>query len=454
MRRTPRFALLSLVVSLPVLLASTGTASAVDTITIGGTIDGSDGRAVNAIIGLDMKDASGQTLNVDGTPRTASGYGLVVHVNQGDFDATRSCSGGLPPEGTSDTSTATIAWSAQVPANTSTVYFESYPQDQACKTNEARYGHAMRHNVQLAGSGPIDFHLPLICPQGGATGSIRGTATYGGAPLPLKRVVAWSIDPYDAVNRPTLGWNIGTALEDGSYVVPNLASGQKYQVWTTTTDGEVRKTVGVPVQACQETVRDVSYDPLPSSPSPSPSASTPPPPPAPTVENGSSLITAGGVATLSGAAEVGKTVELLAYSRPSTTYSVIRTTTAGSTGAYSFSVRPQTNTRLLVRIDGRQSPSVVVGVRPGISLTPVRTAVRTYTFRGRVQPVRPGQIVSVFAQTASGDVLVGRGRVGADGIWSASHRFTDNGTFGLFAVTGADMVNAAGRSATVRTAIR
>src|SRR3712207_1605267 len=102
--RLSRLALLSVLASLPVLVATTGTASAVDTITIGGTIDGSDGRAVNAIIGLDLKDASGQTLNADGTPRTAAGYGLVVHVNQGDFDTTRSCSAGLPPEGTSDTS--------------------------------------------------------------------------------------------------------------------------------------------------------------------------------------------------------------------------------------------------------------------------------------------------------------------------------------------------------------
>jgi hypothetical protein len=160
------------------------------------------------------------------------------------------------------------------------------------------------------------------------------------------------------------------------------------------------------------------------------------------------------VATLSGAADVGKTVELLAYSRPSTTYSVLRTTTASSTGAYSFSIRPQTNTRLLVRVDGQQSPSVVVAVRPAISLRTVRTAVRSYTMTGRVQPVRPGQIVSVFAQTDHGDVLVGRGRVGADGIWSASHRFSGNGTFGLFAVTGADIVNATGRSATVPTAVR
>jgi hypothetical protein len=440
-----RLALLCATACLPVLLLGQHAADAVDTITIGGTIDGIGGpetRAVNALIGLDLKDASGQTLNRDGTPRTASGYGIVVNVNTT-----------LPPEGLADSSTATISWSADVPSNTTAVYLEAYPRDQNGKTNEARYGHAMRHNIPIATSGPIDVHLPLICAQGGTTGSIRGTATYQGSPMPLSRVVAWSIDQYDPSLRPTLGWNIGTALDDGTYVIPNLASGQKYQVWTTSTAAEVRKTVGVPVDACTETVRDVSYDPAPA-PSSSPSPTATPPPPAPTVENGSSLITAGGVANLSGAAGHGKTVELLAYSRPSTTYSVIRTTTASDTGAYSFSIRPQTNTRLLVRVDGQQSSSVVVGVRPAISLRTVRTGVRSYQFTGRVQPIRVGQIVSVFAHTASGDVLVGRGRVNDSGIWLASHRFTGNGTFGLFAVTGADIVTAAGRSATVSTVVR
>jgi hypothetical protein len=445
LRRARLIAPLSFVLILPVLAVNSGPASAVDTVPIGGTIDGvggSETRAVNALIGLDLKDSNGQTLNSDGTVRTASGYGIVVNVNTT-----------LPPEGLSDSSTATITWHADVPSNTSSVYLEAYPRDPNGKTNEARYGHAMRHNVPIANAGPIDVHLPLICSQGGTTGSIRGTATLGGSPMPLQRVVAWSIDLFDPVKLPTLGWNIGTALDDGTYVVPNLASGQKYQVWTTSTANEVRKTVGVAVSPCAETVRDVSYDDSPPAPSSSPSPSSPAPPPAPTVEAGSSLITAGGIANLSGAAAAGKTVELLAYSRPSTTYSVIRTTTASSTGAYSFSVRPQTNTRLLVRVDGQQSASVVVGVRPAISLRTVRTGVRSYQFTGRVQPIRVGQIVSVFAQTASGVVLVGRGRVGDSGIWVATHRFTGTGTFGLFAVTGADIVNAAGRSVTVRTAV-
>jgi hypothetical protein len=447
-----RLAVLPALACLPFLVLGQQAASAVDTVTIGGAIDGIGGgetRAVNALIGLDLKDASGQTLNADGTPRTASGYGIVVHINDGSNGQPN-----LPAEGTPDTSTATINWTAQVPSNTSSVYLEAYPQAGG-KTNESRYGHAMRHNVPISISGPIDVHLPLVCAQGGQTGTIRGTAHFGGGTMPLQRAVAWSIDQFDPVNRPTLGWNIGTALDDGTYVIPNLASGQKYQVWTTSTANEVRKTVGVAVSPCTDTVQDVSYDDPSSSPSPSPSASpaAPPPPPPPTVEDGSSVITAGHVATLSGAADPGTTVELLAYSQPNTTYSVIRRTTASDTGAYSFSVMPQTNTRLLVRVGGQRSSSVVVGVRPAISLRTARTALRTYTFTGRVQPIREGQIVSVFAKTASGNVLVGRGRVGGDGIWAASHRFTGNGTFGVFAVTGADIVNSAGLSASVPTAV-
>ena len=448
-----RLALVPLVCWLAVAaLVPAQSATAADTITIGGVIDGSDGRAVNALLGLDLKDSSGRTLASDGCPQVDcpfSGYGLVVNINQGKNGQPK-----LTAEGSSDTSTAVIRWSADVPAATRVVYLEAYPQDETLHTNEARYGHAMRHNFAVPTSGDIDVHLPLICPQGGSTGSIRGTAVKDGQPLPLKRVVAWSMDQYDATVRPTLGWNIGTANSDGTFVVPNLASGQKYQLWTTAADaadgtpGQLVKTTNVQVDACTETARDVSFDPPPSAPP------APPPPPAPTVESGSSLITAGRIATLSGAADPGTTVELLAYSQPSTTYSVIRRTTATSTGSYSFSVMPQTNTRLLVRINGQRSSSVVVGVRPAISLRTVRTGLRSYQFTGRVQPIRVGQIVSVFAQTPSGNVLVGRGRVGSEGIWSATHRFTGNGTFGLFAVTGADMVNAAGRSATVSTAVR
>ena len=183
-----------------------------------------------------------------------------------------------------------------------------------------------------------------------------------------------------------------------------------------------------------------------ASPSPAPSRLA--------VAAGSEVVTAGGRAVLTGVAAPGAPVELLAYSRPSTTYKVIRRITADATGAYTFTIWPQTNTRLLVRSGGQSSESVVVAVRSALSFTATRTDVRTYRFAGKVRPSRPGQLVSVYAQTPSGNVLVGRGRVRADGSWTATHRFTGNGTFPLYAVTGSDLTNLGGRSRTVHTAVR
>ena len=445
---TPRSrALLPLVVATAVVVAglvglAPAPARAADTISIGGVIDGRDGRAVNAQIGIDLQDASGQAIDRNGCVRSPScpipSYGVVVNINRA-----------LPPEGTADTSTATISWTANLPSNTANVYLEVYPKNEKGVTTETRYGHAMRHNIRTPTFDSIDLHLPVVCAAGGTTGSISGQATKNGAPIGLTRAIAWSIDPYDAVNRPTLGWNVGTPSSDGTFTVPNLASGQRYQVWTTTTEGERHKEIGVAVSDCSNTVSDVDFTPPPPSPSPDPSGSpapsTPPPPP-PTLENGSDVIRSGMSATMGGAADPGQTVELLAYSRPSTDYQVVRTTTASSTGAYTFVVAPQTNTRLKVRINGQESDSVVVGVQPWISLRTVRTAPHTFTFTGQVRPVRTGQLVSVYAQTPSGDRLVGRGYVDGRGVWQASHRFTVPGTFPLYAATTGDLTSFAGRS--------
>jgi hypothetical protein len=59
----------------------------------------------------------------------------------------------------------------------------------------------------------------VLCGEGGTVGSISGRAVKDGAPHPVRRVVAWSLDPYDPVSRPLVGWNIGTARADGTFVV-------------------------------------------------------------------------------------------------------------------------------------------------------------------------------------------------------------------------------------------
>ncbi|MEO6203932.1 MAG: hypothetical protein ABIO67_00890 [Mycobacteriales bacterium] len=436
----PALVLVTALASLVAMLAGPGapSAHAEGTYNIGGVINAIDGRAVNALIGIDLQDASGQALDRNGCVRSSAcpipSYGVVVNVNRT-----------LPPEGSADTSTATIRWNATIPANTANVYIEVYPKNEKGVTTETRYGHAMRHNVQTPTFDDIDLRLPLICSAGGDTGEVSGQATKNGAPITLTRAIAWSIDRYDPVGRPTLGWNVGTVGTDGTYVVPNLPPNQRYQVWTTTSEGERHKEIGVSVNPCATTVSDVDF--TPPAPSPNPSGSpAPPTPPAPTLENGSALIRTGMSASMGGAADPGQTVELLAYSRPSTDYRVVRTTTASSSGAYTFVVAPQTNTRLKVRIAGQESDSIVVSVSPWISLRTVQTAARTFTMTGQVRPIRPGQLVTVFAMTPTGPVRVGRGSVDGSGVWEASHRFTVAGTYPLFAATTGDLTNAEGRS--------
>src|SRR3954462_15392116 len=178
-----RLAVVPITFCVVLLLGPAQSAAAIDTITIGGVIDGSDGRAVNALLGLDLKDSSGRTLDRNGCPQTDcpfTGYGMVVNINQGKNGQPK-----LTAEGSSDTSTATIRWTADVPSNTTAVYLEAYPQDETLHTNEARYGHAMRHNFPVPTNGDVGIHLPLICSRGGTTGSIRGTARKNGELLSL-----------------------------------------------------------------------------------------------------------------------------------------------------------------------------------------------------------------------------------------------------------------------------
>lgn len=141
-------------------------------------------------------------------------------------------------------------------------------------------------------------------------------------------------------------------------------------------------------------------------------------------------------------------VRLLAYSRPSTTYRVVREGTTSDEGATVFTVRPLTNTRLLAEEPGcPASVSEVVQVRSAVSLGATRLGPRDFAFRGRVIPTRPGQLVSLYRTTFGGrQVLAGQARVDRNGIWSLRKTFAGTGRFGFVARTGADVVNGAGTS--------
>jgi hypothetical protein len=156
-------------------------------------------------------------------------------------------------------------------------------------------------------------------------------------------------------------------------------------------------------------------------------------------------------------APVGSTVELSAYSRPSTTFHVVRTATVGSTGAVTWQVGPLTNTRLYAQVSGAApTPQEVLGVATALSMSVSRTATRTYRFTGHSAPARSGGlIVSLYRLTADGHaVLTAQTRASAtSGDWALTRVFTGTGTFGFVVRTGADMSNAPGSSAVRRLTI-
>lgn len=155
-----------------------------------------------------------------------------------------------------------------------------------------------------------------------------------------------------------------------------------------------------------------------------------------------------------GTAEPGARLELLAYSRPSTTYTVARRAVTGD-GQYEFRVTPGTNTRLYVRSTtsggAASSASAVISIRSRVSLTAQRTGPRTYRFSGSVLPRRPGVRVSIYRGAALSSSAVG---TAADGTYAVVRTFTGTGTFPFTARTAANGNNAAGASQPVTVAVR
>ncbi len=154
----------------------------------------------------------------------------------------------------------------------------------------------------------------------------------------------------------------------------------------------------------------------------------------------------------------GALVDLVAYTRPSTTYRVVRTLRLGDDGLASTSLVPPSNTRTYAQERGcAKGGSTAVTVRASVSLDARRTGTRTYVFRGNSLPKRAGGLpVAVYRRDAAGrEVLVARARSnGRTGAWSLTRRFTGTGRFTFVARIAQDSSNAAavsaGRSISVR----
>jgi hypothetical protein len=217
-----------------------------------GTILGSDGRAVDVFIGFDLKNSKGQTVDKNGCLATKCGlhgYGITQRLN-----------GSLGPEGSTNRAAYKTTWSVTVPSNVTRMFIEVYPFSAGTygKTDESRYGHSYRRNLAIPYPARINLRLPLICSQGGTTGGITGRSTVGGKATSLKRVGAWSLAADNNGPTPILGWTIGTQSA-GTFTVPNLAAGQKYQVIATAPDGRVKRYYNVQVNSCRNTNLGVSF---------------------------------------------------------------------------------------------------------------------------------------------------------------------------------------------------
>jgi hypothetical protein len=218
---------------------------------VSGTIYGSDGRAVDVFVGFDLKDSSGRTIDKNGCLATSCGlhgYGITLRLN-GTVPAT-----GAPPAGHA------VSWSISVPSNTSRIFIEAYPFSSGTygHTDESRYGHSYRRNLAIPYPTRINLRMPLICSQGGTTGAISGRATVGGAAATLKRVATWSLGADNNGPTPILGWNVGTA-GNGTFTIPNLPAGQKYQVLATSPSGAMKRYYDVQVNSCRTTTLNVAF---------------------------------------------------------------------------------------------------------------------------------------------------------------------------------------------------
>lgn len=146
----------------------------------------------------------------------------------------------------------------------------------------------------------------------------------------------------------------------------------------------------------------------------------------------------------------GTTVDLFAYSRPSTQFRRVRVGTVGRDGLAVFKVGPATNTRLYAQQRGCASgPSTVITVAPLLStLNVVRNGPRDYTFSGRTVPARDrGFVLALHRIDPDGKAPVrAHVRADANGVFRVRVVFSGTGRFGFDVRTGKDIQNDAGRS--------
>lgn len=195
--------------------------------------------------------------------------------------------------------------------------------------------------------------------------------------------------------------------------------------------------------------------------SPAASPSNNPPPPgclvAAEARANRNTIVATGAVNVTVTATPNSIVDLYAYTRPSSTFRVVRSAELGADGTANFLLTPPGNTRMYAQQRGCAfGRSSVINVRTAISIFAKRNGPRNYTFSGDSLPARRGGlIISLYRVTDNGrQVLTAQTRASSTtGDWVINRRFTGSGRFGFVARTGQDLQNAPGSSNVRRTEI-
>jgi hypothetical protein len=186
---------------------------------ISGSVRGSDGKAVNVFIGLDVLDQTGRHIRLDGCTG-GSGYTTYQHLNRS-----------LPPSGGSS---GQVSWKFYLPANAAYAWIETYPKNSTGTTDTSYYGGSMRRKVAV---GPgVNLRLPVVCGRsGGLTGGVHGYVTLHGQRIKASRAIAWSTYPDTDPRSKILGFAIGSGTDNGFYSIYKLARNQRYDVRITVT---------------------------------------------------------------------------------------------------------------------------------------------------------------------------------------------------------------------------
>jgi len=243
------FAALSGIALLAGLVALATPASAASK-TVTGDVLGSDGRAVDVFIGIDLQDSSGRALKANGQLSTG-GYAITMRINQD-----------LGAAGSADRTGWVTRWSATIPSNAVKMFIEAYPRNagQYGTTNDGRYGRNLRRFGVPYNLSNVHIRLPLQCSVGGGTGIVAGYTTIGGVRKQMTRVSAFSIGADNNAMNPILGFNIGTSAANGTFKIPSLAPGSKYRVFAVRSSGTPRqKYVDVVVGPCATTNTRISF---------------------------------------------------------------------------------------------------------------------------------------------------------------------------------------------------